>query len=89
VRGQRLEAMSDLDSRDARRLAAAIDRFNDWVEEHEIGECLNDLADHAEKLLGILSQVSKVEGGVGIARTILDGLSRFAAAHPVEPRRRT
>lgn len=45
-----------------------------YVEESEIAECLNEIADNTTALKQVFEKVSKIQGGVGVVSSLINGI---------------
>lgn len=75
---------SDVDSKaddfigEIKSLNSNIKWFRDYIEEHELGPAINEIADNVEAVKTVFSQVSHIEGGIGVINSLIQGLRNHA-----------
>jgi len=45
-----------------------------YIEESEVAECLNEIADNTSAMRQVFEKVSKIQGGVGVVSSLLNGI---------------
>jgi len=45
-----------------------------YIEESEVAECLNEIADNTSAMRQVFERVSKIQGGVGVVSSLINGI---------------
>jgi len=61
-----------------KKLNKNLDFFRKYVEEHQIGEAVNEAVDEISMIRQIFAQIGKIEGGMGVANALFQGLKEYA-----------
>ena len=53
--------------------------LREYIEESELAECLNEIADNTTAMRQVFEKVSKIQGGVGVVSSLINGIVSNAA----------
>lgn len=51
-----------------------VERLMAYLEENEVAESLNEIADNTEAIKQVFQKVGRIEGGMGVVNSLIQGL---------------